>query len=87
MIVRSEILSLNSSYYCLHNTIDIFGFKTLFYTCCENINNTVQIYSQDISNSNFFDENNKGRDPEEFKISTIQFYLLEPTARQTVIFI
>jgi len=85
LLVRSELVSKNSTYLTLHNTTDVLGLKNLFFTCCENLNNTVEIYSQDISNSNFNEEvNNKNFKNENTKESIIQFYLFEPTARQSV---
>ena len=82
LILRGEILSKNSEYFTLHNTTDVYGFKSLFYTCCEIFNNKVEIYAQDIFSSNFLEENNKNK--EEGKDAMLQFYLYEPSSRQSV---
>jgi len=86
LLIRSELITKNSTYFTLHNTTDILGLKTLFLTCCENLNITVEIYSQDISNQNFNEENNKNLidKAHNTKESLFQFYLYEPTARQSV---
>jgi hypothetical protein len=85
-LVRSELVCKNSTYLTLHNTTDISGFKTLFLSCCENLNISVEIFSQDISNSNFNEDFNTGLKSDiNSKESLFQFYLYEPTARQSVI--
>ena len=79
--IRSEIIIKNSKYFELNNTTDVSGWKTLLFTCCENININTEIYSMDILNSNFSEENHK----KDSKENTLQMYLVEPTSRQTVI--
>jgi len=86
LLIRSDLISKNSTYLTLHNTTDTLGLKTLFLTCCENLNITVEIFSQDISNSNFTEDLNTSlKSNINSKESLFQFYLYEPTARQSVI--
>jgi hypothetical protein len=88
VLLRSEIISKKFKYFNLNNTTEYLGLKTLFYTCSQ-IYDPVEIYSQDILNSNFdmnadYDKN-KYKNVEESLDSTLQSFLFEPTHRNTVI--
>ena len=83
--LRSEIM-VNKNYDI--NTTDTVGVKSLFLLCC-NLYAQIDIYSQDIKNEIFNDEN---LDYDSKKYTTknlyfdflIQEYLMEPSSRNTV---
>ena len=83
--IRSEII-INKNYEI--NTTDTFGLKSIFNLCC-NFYSPVELYSQDIKNSNFLEDNNE-YDKTKFTNfnlyldSIIQEYLMEPMHRNLV---
>ena len=83
--IRSEII-VNKKYDI--NTTDTFGMKSLFNLCC-NFYTPIEVYSQDIKNDNFIEENAE-YDTEKYKSfnlyldSIIQEYLMEPIHRNCV---
>jgi hypothetical protein len=83
--LRSEII-INKNYNI--NTTDTVGIKSLFILCC-NLFTPIEVYSQDIRNENFFEENAE-YDTEKYSSfnlyldSVIQEYLMEPLHRNSV---
>ena len=83
--IRSEII-INKKYEI--NTTDTFGLKSLFNLCC-NFYTPIEVYSQDIKNDNFIEENAE-YDTDKYKSfnlyldSIIQEYLMEPIHRNCV---
>ena len=83
--IRAEII-INKNYEI--NTTDTFGLKSLF-NLCSNFYTSVEIYSQDIKNDNFLEENcdydkNKYENINCYFDSIIQEYLMEPMHRNAV---
>ena len=84
--IRGEII-VNKNYQ--FNTTDTCGFKTLFKLCC-NFYTQIEIYSQDIKNDNFIEDNNNEYDMDKYPNFNlyldyiIQEYLMEPTHRNIV---
>jgi hypothetical protein len=83
--IRSEFV-INKKYEI--NTTDTFGMKSLFNLCC-NFYTPIEVYSQDIKNENFIEEDAE-YDSDKFSSfnlyldSVIQEYLMEPTHRNCV---
>ena len=83
--IRSEII-INKNYEI--NTTDSFGIKSLFNLCC-NFYTPIEVYSQDIKNENFSEENAE-YDSAIYKTfnlyldSVVQEYLMEPSHRNRV---
>ena len=83
--IRVEII-INKNYEI--NTTDTFGLKSLFILCC-NFYTSIEIYSQDIKNDNFLEENidydkNKYNNLNCYLDSIVQEYLMEPMHRNVV---
>lgn len=87
ILLRSEIISKRFKFYNPNNTTEYLGLKTLFLTCSQLIN-IIEIYSQDISNSNFDKTNSyditKFKTIEENLDSNLQELLAEPSQRNIV---
>ena len=83
--IRSEII-INKKYEI--NTTDTFGMKSLFNLCC-NFYTPIEVYSQDIKNENFIEENAE-YDTDKYNTfnlyldSIMQEYLMEPIHRNCV---
>lgn len=83
--IRSEIIINKNSEI---NTTDTFGMKSIFRLCC-NFYTPVEVYSQDIKNETFNEENAE-YDTDKYKSfnlyldSIIQEYLMEPLHRNCV---
>lgn len=87
ILVRPEIITKKFKYFSPSNTIDYLGIKKLFWTICQ-IYNEVEIYSQDIPNSNFdkgldYDRTKYNR-VEDFIDINLQYQLTEPNNRNLV---
>lgn len=83
--IRSEII-INKKYEI--NTTDTFGIKSLFNLCCS-LYTPIEIYSQDIKNDNFLEEdaeydNDKYKSFNLYLDYIIQEYLMEPIHRNCV---
>ena len=83
--IRSEII-INKNYEI--NTTDTLGIKSIFNLCC-NFYTPIEVYSQDIKNENFSEDNND-YDKDKYKNfnlyldSILQEYIMEPMHRSTV---
>ena len=83
--IRSEII-INKKYEI--NTTDTFGIKSLFNLCC-NFYTPIEVYSQDIKNDNFIEENAEYDTAKYTSFNLyldyiIQEYLMEPIHRNCV---
>ena len=83
--IRSEII-INKKYEI--NTTDRVGIKSLFNLCCS-LYTPIEVYSQDIKNENFIEENaeydtGKYSNFNLYLDSIIQEYLMEPSHRNSV---
>lgn len=89
ILLRSEIIAKPFKFFNPNNTTDFLGLKTLYFTCSQMIN-IVDIYSQDLSNSNF-DKNisfdiSKFKTAEENLDANLREVLAEPSHRNLVKF-
>jgi hypothetical protein len=87
ILIRSEIVVKKFKYFGPSNTTEFLGLWKLFWTLCQ-LYNEIEIYSQDIPNSNFdkgmnFDRIKFNR-VEDFLDVNLQSQLVEPNNRNIV---
>ena len=87
LLLRSEFYVKKFIYFNPNNTTDSWGIGKLFWTCCQ-LYNTIEIFSQDISNTTFEKESvydrSKFNSISEFLDANLQSYLTEPNYRNVV---